>query len=203
MRPGSRVRPDRFGGDGRPRRRRSAAVTFGAVEVVRGTSWGGRTGRGVVPPGPGQPGGEAAGGRGVGVVFPAPAQGKVDAWLRVTRRAGDELVLDVDGGFGEAVASSGSSASCCAQRPTLERGTWTGWPCVARARRGHQGGRRLAVAWPGVDGIRRAGTRAAPRCRRRRGPRRAPSRRCASSAACPPWAPRSPTPRSRPSRVSG
>jgi len=29
--------------------------------------------------------------------------GKVDAWLRVTRRSSDEVVLDVDGGYGEAV----------------------------------------------------------------------------------------------------
>lgn len=29
--------------------------------------------------------------------------GKVDAWLRVTRRADEEFVLDVDGGFGDAV----------------------------------------------------------------------------------------------------
>ena len=29
--------------------------------------------------------------------------GKVDAWLRVTRRSGDEVVLDVEGGYGEAV----------------------------------------------------------------------------------------------------
>lgn len=31
--------------------------------------------------------------------------GKVDAWLRVTRRHDDELVLDVDGGHGEAVVA--------------------------------------------------------------------------------------------------
>jgi folate-binding protein YgfZ len=30
-------------------------------------------------------------------------QGKVDAWARVRRTAGEELVLDVDGGFGEAL----------------------------------------------------------------------------------------------------
>jgi folate-binding protein YgfZ len=29
--------------------------------------------------------------------------GKVDAWLRATRRSGDEVVLDVEGGYGEAV----------------------------------------------------------------------------------------------------
>jgi tRNA-modifying protein YgfZ len=29
--------------------------------------------------------------------------GKVDAWLRVTRRSSDEVVLDVDGGYGEVV----------------------------------------------------------------------------------------------------
>jgi tRNA-modifying protein YgfZ len=32
-------------------------------------------------------------------------QGKVDAWLRVTRLAGDVFVLDVDAGWGEAVAA--------------------------------------------------------------------------------------------------
>jgi folate-binding protein YgfZ len=31
--------------------------------------------------------------------------GKVDAWVRVTRTADDEVVLDVDGGFGEAVVA--------------------------------------------------------------------------------------------------
>jgi folate-binding protein YgfZ len=30
-------------------------------------------------------------------------QGKVDAWVRVTRAGGDEVLLDVDGGFGEAL----------------------------------------------------------------------------------------------------
>lgn len=32
-------------------------------------------------------------------------QGKVDAWLRVTRSADDEVVLDVDAGWGEAVVA--------------------------------------------------------------------------------------------------
>ena len=32
-------------------------------------------------------------------------QGKVDAWLRVTRTADDEVVLDLDGGYGEALVA--------------------------------------------------------------------------------------------------
>ncbi|MDP9387365.1 MAG: hypothetical protein M3Q48_05405, partial [Actinomycetota bacterium] len=32
-------------------------------------------------------------------------QGKVDAWLRVSRRGDDEFLLDVDGGFGSAVVT--------------------------------------------------------------------------------------------------
>src|SRR5947207_788744 len=35
--------------------------------------------------------------------FVLQPQGKVDSWARVTRVAADELLLDVDGGFGEAL----------------------------------------------------------------------------------------------------
>jgi folate-binding protein YgfZ len=37
--------------------------------------------------------------------FVLQPQGKVDAWVRVTRTGEDEVVIDVDGGFGEAVVA--------------------------------------------------------------------------------------------------
>ncbi|HUP84358.1 MAG TPA: glycine cleavage T C-terminal barrel domain-containing protein [Acidimicrobiales bacterium] len=37
--------------------------------------------------------------------FVLQPQGKVDAWFRATRTADDELVLDVDGGFGDALVA--------------------------------------------------------------------------------------------------
>jgi folate-binding protein YgfZ len=37
--------------------------------------------------------------------FVLQPQGKVDAWFRVTRTGDDELVLDVDGGFGESLVT--------------------------------------------------------------------------------------------------
>lgn len=80
--------------------------------------------------------------------------GKVDAWLRVTRTADDELLLDVDEGWGEAVHAR-LRRFLLRTEATLEPGTWAG-----AALRGPgaatiptEGGHRLAAPWPGVEAV--------------------------------------------------
>ena len=81
-------------------------------------------------------------------------QGKVDAMVRVTRTADDQVVLDVDGGFGEAV------------RARLERFKLRvkadleplAWRCLAiRGPAAHEaepaGGVAVDADWPGLPGV--------------------------------------------------
>jgi folate-binding protein YgfZ len=80
--------------------------------------------------------------------------GKVDAWLRATRTADDEVVLDVDEGWGDAV-SARLRRFLLRTKATLEPARWTG---VALRGAGSvdlaaDGGHRLAVTWPGVEGV--------------------------------------------------
>jgi folate-binding protein YgfZ len=89
--------------------------------------------------------------------------GKVDAWLRVTRRSGDEVILDVAGGHGEAVLArlrrfllrTKADVDPLAWRAVALRGP--GAEAVA-------GDDRLTVPalWPGVEGVDLLGPDVAP-----------------------------------------
>jgi folate-binding protein YgfZ len=80
--------------------------------------------------------------------------GKVDAWLRITRLADDAVVLDVDAGWGEAVRAR-LKRFLLRTKATLEPGSWSGialrGPAAATIET--DGGHRLAVGWPGVEGV--------------------------------------------------
>ena len=85
-------------------------------------------------------------------------QGKIDALVRVTRMGADELLLDVDGGYGEAVVSRLARFKL-RTKADIEA---LGWRCLAlRGPRladlalGAQEGNGLALAadWPGLAGV--------------------------------------------------
>ena len=81
-------------------------------------------------------------------------QGKVDALLRVTRLGDDEVVLDVDAGFGDAVTARLERFKLRI-KADIER---LDWRCVAIRARGtvdvDTGERpRLPIAWAGVEGF--------------------------------------------------
>jgi folate-binding protein YgfZ len=80
--------------------------------------------------------------------------GKVDAWLRVTRSADDAVLLDVDPGWGDAVAAR-LKRFLLRTKATLVQGSWAGvalrGPDAASIPT--DGGYRLAVRWPGVEGV--------------------------------------------------
>lgn len=87
-------------------------------------------------------------------------QGKVEAWLRVSRRGDDEFLLDVDGGFGSAVVTrlerfklrTKADVEPLPWRCIAVRGTAPGGTPSAGAGAGDQ---VLAAdpAWPGVPGV--------------------------------------------------
>ncbi len=79
--------------------------------------------------------------------------GKVDAWLRVTRTAPDEVVLDVDAGWGEPVVAR-LKRFLLRTKADLEPGRWSGVALrgPGSADLATEGGRRLAAGWPGVEG---------------------------------------------------
>jgi folate-binding protein YgfZ len=74
--------------------------------------------------------------------------GKVDAWLRVHRRTDDELALDVDAGYGEAVLAR---LSRFLLRTKCELTAEPDVPCVA-VRGGFAPAGALGIAWNGIDG---------------------------------------------------
>jgi folate-binding protein YgfZ len=80
--------------------------------------------------------------------FVLQPQGKVDAWFRVTRVAPEELLLDVDGGFGEALVSRLERFKL---RTKADFELLGGWRCIAL--RGVAVPDGLDAAWPGVDGV--------------------------------------------------
>jgi folate-binding protein YgfZ len=94
--------------------------------------------------------------------------GKVDAWLRVTRRSGDEVILDVAGGHGEAVLTrlrrfllrTKADVDPLAWRAVALRGPGA----EAAAREVAAGDDRLVVPalWPGVEGADVLGPDVAP-----------------------------------------
>lgn len=91
--------------------------------------------------------------------------GKVDAWLRVTRLAGDELVLDVDGGHGEAVLArlrrfllrTKADVDPLAWRALALRG-----PGAAVAGEAAQAPVAAPAPWPGVEAVDLLGPDVAP-----------------------------------------
>jgi folate-binding protein YgfZ len=80
--------------------------------------------------------------------------GKVDAWLRVTRSADDAVLLDVQPGWGDAVAAR-LKRFLLRTKATLAQGSWAGVALRGpdAASLPTEGGYRLAVAWPGVEGV--------------------------------------------------
>jgi folate-binding protein YgfZ len=84
-------------------------------------------------------------------------QGKVDAFLRVTRTGDDTMVLDVDGGWGEAVLARLARFRL---RMKVDLEPLEGWRCLAlrgpRASSVAAGGTAPLVApcfWPGAPGV--------------------------------------------------
>jgi tRNA-modifying protein YgfZ len=81
--------------------------------------------------------------------------GKVDAWLRVTRRAEDDVLIDVEAGFGEAVHARLRRFKL-RTKAELEPATWSGFAVRgpgASAIDVPAGALGLGVAWPGVEGV--------------------------------------------------
>ncbi len=78
--------------------------------------------------------------------FVLQPQGKVDAWFRVTRTGDDEVVLDVDGGFGAALVARLERFKL---RTKADFELLAAWRCLAV--RGAAGAGADA-GWPGVEG---------------------------------------------------
>lgn len=81
--------------------------------------------------------------------------GKVDAWLRVTRTAEDDVLLDVEAGFGDAVHARLRRFKL-RTKAELEPAAWSGFAVRgpgASAIEVPAGALGLAVAWPGVEGV--------------------------------------------------
>jgi folate-binding protein YgfZ len=81
--------------------------------------------------------------------------GKVDAWLRVTRLAPEELLLDVDAGFGDVVHARLRRFKL-RTKVELEPATW--WGLALRGRGAEDvdvpaGALALPAGWPGVEGV--------------------------------------------------
>ena len=86
--------------------------------------------------------------------------GKVDAWARLSRLPGDELVLDVDGGSGERLVAR-LRRFLLRTKAEIEPLAWTcvalRGPDAAAAARGIAGDAAVTVqapaGWPGVEGV--------------------------------------------------
>ncbi len=82
--------------------------------------------------------------------------GKVDAWLRVTRTGDDEVLLDVDPGFGDAVLARLQRFKL-RTKAELATEKWSGWalrgPTIERREAAAPDVLSLPAAWPGVPGI--------------------------------------------------
>ena len=87
--------------------------------------------------------------RGSAWSFLLQPQGKVDAWLRVASHGADEFVLDVDGGFGEAVIArlNRFKIRVKVDIEALE------WRCVAVRGDGAAHVDGVAAEWPGIEGV--------------------------------------------------
>ena len=89
--------------------------------------------------------------------FVLQPQGKVDAWFRVTRTSEDALLLDVDGGFGEALVARLERFKL---RTKADFELLADWRCVAVRGVALPGG--VDAGWPGVDGTDYLGPDVAP-----------------------------------------
>ena len=89
--------------------------------------------------------------------FVLQPQGKVDAWFRVTRTSAHALLLDVDGGFGEALVARLERFKLRTKADFELLGDWC---CLAVRGAAIEGG--VDPAWPGVDGTDVLGPDVAP-----------------------------------------
>ncbi len=81
--------------------------------------------------------------------------GKIDAWLRATRLGDDDVVLDVEAGFGDAVHARLRRFKL-RTKAELEQDRW--WGFAVRGPAAHDvvtpvGAHALAATWPGVPGV--------------------------------------------------
>ena len=93
---------------------------------------------------------EAVRTRGSAWSFLLQPQGKVDAWLRVSSPGNDEFVLDVDGGFGEAVIARLNRFKLRVKVDIDAARAGGAWRFGATALP-HVAG--LAAEWPGIEGV--------------------------------------------------
>ncbi len=88
--------------------------------------------------------------------FVLQPQGKVDAWFRVTRTGADAFVLDVDGGYGDALVTRLERFKL-RTKADVER--LAGWRCIAvrhapfRHEPAPDGQLVTESGWPGVEGF--------------------------------------------------
>jgi folate-binding protein YgfZ len=76
--------------------------------------------------------------------------GKITAWLRVTRTADDEFILDTDRGTGDAVIARLNRFKLrtkCVIEPV------EGWRCLAVRNTTVEDSAARPIAWPGVEGV--------------------------------------------------
>jgi len=92
---------------------------------------------------------EAVRARGSAWSFLLQPQGKVDAWVRVSTHGDDEYVLDVDGGYGEAVVARLNRFKL---RVKVDVGPLD-WACVAVRGEGASAVDGLAAEWPGIEAV--------------------------------------------------
>lgn len=76
--------------------------------------------------------------------------GKVDAWLRVTRVADDEVVLDVEAGWGDAASARLQRFKI---RTKCELEPVDGWRCLAVRGATVDDASARPIVWPGVEGV--------------------------------------------------
>ncbi|MEY2451155.1 MAG: tRNA-modifying protein YgfZ [Acidimicrobiaceae bacterium] len=76
--------------------------------------------------------------------------GKVDAWLRITRRADDEFVLDTDAGWGDAVIARLQRFKL---RTKCDIDPVSGWRCLAVRGMTVVDPAARPIVWPGVEGV--------------------------------------------------
>ncbi|HEX6568134.1 MAG TPA: hypothetical protein VF015_03185, partial [Acidimicrobiales bacterium] len=82
--------------------------------------------------------------------------GKVDAWVRLTRVAGDAVVLDVDGGHGDALLARLRRFLLRTKADVVQldwRALALRGPGADRAAGGTTAELRVPAAWPGVEGV--------------------------------------------------